>query len=79
MITAVQEKKETGKKPAAAECWHECPTHAAMYPLWQRMSYADQIEVGVLWQHPVDAIAKIDSYVKDCPSCRAAKRAETRG
>jgi len=55
---------------APAECWHLCPRHASLYPLWERMSDADQIEVGVLWKHPVDAIAKIDDYEKLCPECR---------
>lgn len=66
------EVKEKVKKsgPAVAECWHFCPSHAAMYPLWSRMTDADQLEVGVLWNHPVNDLAKLDDYEKICPSCK---------
>lgn len=65
-------------KLTPAECWHQCPIHAAMYPGWPLLSDADQIEIGVMWQHPVDEIAKIDEYEKVCPSCREEQRAKHR-
>jgi hypothetical protein len=60
---------------APAECWHECPAHAAMYPAWASLSDADQIELGVMWQHRVRSLTKVDQYERLCPECRKGQRA----
>lgn len=67
--------KRSGGKLAPAECWHLCPRHAAMYPGWTDLPVEDQIEIGVLYFHPVDAIAKMDAYERLCPSCKGELRA----
>ncbi len=79
-ITAVPEvsvtkAKRTSGKLTPVECWHQCPRHVAMYPAWESLSDADLIEVGVLWNHPVDAISKLDAYERLCPQCREELRA----
>jgi len=71
----VEKAKRTSGKLAAVECWHLCPGHAAMYPAWQSLSDEDQIEVGVLWSHPVNAIAKLDAYERLCSECKDKLRA----
>lgn len=60
--------------PAPVECWHKCPTHAALYPAWASLSDADQIEIGVMWRHPVGNLTKLDQYEKPCPECRSKTR-----
>jgi hypothetical protein len=60
-------------KLSLAECWHLCPSHAAMYPGWKDLSDADQIEIGVMWKHGTDEIAKLDQYERLCPQCRHSK------
>jgi len=73
MIKTTLDQKRSGRL-APVECWHQCPIHATVYPGWPLLSDEDQIEVGVIWQHPVDAIAKIDEYVKVCPACKEEGR-----
>jgi hypothetical protein len=68
--------KRTGGKLTPVECWHKCPRHAAMYPAYESLSDEDQIEVGVFWNHPVDAISKLDNYERLCPPCKEELRAE---
>jgi hypothetical protein len=72
--TGAKGTKTGSGRLAPVECWHECPAHAAMYPAWKSLSDADQMEIGVLWQHPVNAIAKIDEYERLCPQCREEQR-----
>jgi len=74
-VSVETKPKRTGGKLAAVECWHKCPRHAAMYPAWESLSDEDQIEVGVLWNHPVGAISKLDNYERLCPGCKEELRA----
>lgn len=68
--------KRSGGKLAPVECHHQCPRHAKMYPGWKDLPDADQMEIGVLWSHPVDAIAKLDAYERLCPQCKEELRAD---
>jgi hypothetical protein len=74
-VGVTKAKRTSGGKPSAVECWHKCPRHAAMYPAWESLSDEDQIEVGVLWSHPVNAIAKLDVYERLCSGCKEELRA----
>ncbi len=65
-------------RPALAECWHHCPVHAALNPMWKTFDDAALVEEGVLWSHPSDDITKIDRYVRVCPSCRGRQHAVPR-
>jgi len=66
--------KRAGGKLTPVECWHQCPRHTAMYPGWAMLSDEDQVEIGVLWNHPVDAISKLDAYEKLCAKCKEELR-----